>query len=448
MTSPNGTIGPSVRFSELEGRRVGIWGLAREGRALARAVRERLPGTALVLVDEGEPPPGYIVDPDPAALLSCDVVVRSPGISRYRPEVGRLAAAGVRLTTGSNLWFAENPSALTIGVTGTKGKSTTSALIAHLAAARGLRVRLAGNIGVPLVDLLAEEASDVDLRVLELSSFQTSDLEFSPSVGVLLNLYREHTDWHGSKERYWADKLNLFAHRPDMRSIVNAADEAIRERSRAFPNPTWFRSPEGFDVGPSGILLRGRAFADRSVISLAGDHNLDNVCAALAALAAVGIEGDDLVAGLGDFRPLAHRLEHLGEHGGVLYVNDSIATIPEATVAALRALAPRPIALLVGGRDRRQDYSPLADYLVAGSSVVGVVGMSDNGEAIVERIRDAPVAVVMADDLGRAVRRARTMVGPGGVVLLSPGAPSGGEFRDFQARGDAFRAIAAELTTA
>lgn len=414
---------------------------------MARVMAERSPGTPLVLVDEGgAAATGLAVETDPAVLLGCEVVVRSPGISRYRPEVARLAAAGVALTTGTNLWFAENPGALTIGVTGTKGKSTTSALIAHLAASRGLRVQLAGNIGRPLVDLLAGDGDPVDLRVLELSSFQTSDLDASPSVGVLLNLYREHTDWHGTQERYWADKLRLFAHRPDMRSVLNGADRAIRARTAAFPNPVWFRSPEGFDVAASGITLRGRPYADRSTVPLAGDHNLDNVCAALAALAAIGVEGDDLVPALAGFRALAHRLEPLGERSGVLFVNDSIATIPEATVAAARALSPRPTVLLVGGRDRDQDYAPLAAYLAEGSSVVGVVGMPANGPAIVRRVRDAPVEAVVADDLGDAVRRARAMVPAGGAVLLSPGAPTGDDFGDFQVRGDAFRALVAEVT--
>ena len=432
-----------MRFSELEGRRVGVWGLGREGRAVARAVTERFPGTPLVLVDESAPGPG--VAADPAALLACDVVVRSPGISLYRPEVARLAEAGVRLTTGTDLWFAEHPDVLAIGVTGTKGKSTTSAVIAYLAAARGLRVRLAGNIGTPLVDLLSDDPEAVDLWVLELSSFQTSDLEHSPSVGVLLNLYREHTDWHGSQERYWADKLNLFGHRPGMSSVLNAADPAIRERAGSFPGPVWFRSPGGFDVAASGITFRGRPYLERSAIPLAGDHNLDNVCAAFAALSAAGVEVGDPAAALAGFRPLAHRLEPLGERDGILYVNDSIATIPEATIAAARALAPRPTVLLVGGRDRRQDYAPLADYLAAGSSVVGVVGMPANGPAIVGRVGGARVPAVCAGDMREAVERARAMLPAGGVVLLSPGAPSGDDFGDFQVRGDAFRAIVGEM---
>ena len=230
-----------------------------------------------------------------------------------------------------------------------------------------------------------------------------------------------------------------------MRSVLNGADAAIRERAPAFPNPVWFRRPEGFDVGPEGVTRGGRLYAPREVIRLAGEHNLDNVCAAFAALEAVGIEGDDLVEALPAFRPLAHRLEPVLERDGILFVNDSIATIPEASVAAARALASRPTVLLVGGRDRRQDYAALADYLAGPTSVVGVVGLPGNGPAILARLRGAPrVPTVVADDLGDAVRRARAMVPAGGAVLLSPGAPAGDDFGDFQVRGDAFRSVVAE----
>ncbi|WP_217913047.1 UDP-N-acetylmuramoyl-L-alanine--D-glutamate ligase [Miltoncostaea marina] len=436
-----------MRFSDLEGRRVGVWGLGREGRAVVRAVAERLPGTPLTLVDEGGAGGEGVLD-DPAALLGCDVVVRSPGISRYRPEVARLAAAGVTLTTGTNLWFGEHPDARAIGVTGTKGKSTTSALIAHLAAAAGLRVRLGGNIGVPLVELAGEDEADVDLWVLELSSFQTSDLDASPPVGVLLNLHREHTDWHGTPERYREDKLALFAHRPGMTSVANAADPGVRAVAARLPNPRWFRSPEGFDAGPEGVTRAGRPLAPRAGIALMGEHNLDNVCAALAALEAAGVPTDGLAGALATFRPLAHRLEPVAERGGVLWVDDSIATIPEATVAAARALAPRPVVLLVGGRDRGQDYAPLAAYAAAGDAVAGIVGLPGNGARALERVaaeppagRGGPVPVAMADDLADAVARAAAMAPAGGAVLLSPGAPTGDDFRDFAARGDAFAAL-------
>ena len=425
-----------MRFSELEGRRVGVWGLGREGRAVADAIAGRFPSSELVLVDEA-------TGGDPAALAGCEVVVRSPGVSRYRPELAALASAGVELTTGTRLWFAEHPGARAIAVTGSKGKSTTSSLIAHVAARTGLDVRLAGNIGVPLAEFLGAGAGDdPDLWVLELSSFQTSDLDASPEVGVLLNLFREHTDWHGTQDRYWADKLNLFAHRADMRSVLNRADPAVREHAAGFPNPVWFRDPDGFDVGPQGITRAGAPHVARADIALVGEHNLDNVCAALAALAAAGVAVDDPAGALAGFRPLAHRLEPVAERDGVLYVNDSIATIPEATVAAARALAPRPTVILVGGGDRSQDYGPLAAYLAGPSPVVGLVAMPANGPEILARVaREAGVPGVAAGSLGDAVERARAMAPAGGAVLLSPGAPSGDDFADFQARGDAFRAL-------
>jgi UDP-N-acetylmuramoyl-L-alanine---L-glutamate ligase len=334
-------------------------------------------------------------------------------------------------------------------VTGSKGKSTTSALIAHLAAARGLRVQLAGNIGVPLADLIATDGAAVDLWVLELSSFQTSDLVTSPPIGVLLNLYREHTDWHGTVDRYWADKLNLFAHRPAMTSVLNAADPHVRDRVAALPNPRWFLRPDGFDVGPEGVRRDGAPFAERGRIALAGDHNLANVCAALTALEVAGVPVDGAQDALARFRPLAHRMEPVGERDGVLFVDDSIATIPEATVAAARALAPRPVVLLVGGHDRRQDYAPLAAHVASDPSVAAVVALPGNGPRILERLAAepprpgrSPVPAEQAEDLDDAVARAIRRVPPGGVVLLSPGAPTGDDFADFQVRGDAFAALA------
>lgn len=441
-----------MRFSDLEGRRVGVWGLGREGRAIASAVAARLPGTPLTLVDEGAGAGAEGVLADPAALLGCDVVVRSPGISRYRPEALRLAEAGVMTTTGTNLWFAEHAGARAVAVTGTKGKSTTSAMIAHLAAAAGLRVLLAGNIGLPLVELLAADDHEVDLWVLELSSFQTSDLDASPPVGVLLNLHREHTDWHGSFERYRDDKLALFAHRADMVSVLNAADPRVRRAGAALPHPRWFGGEEGYAVGPAGIVRDGAPVVARERVGVAGDHNLLNACAALTALEAAGVGVDGVLDALAGFRPLAHRMQPVAERAGVLFVDDSIATIPEATVAAARALAPRPLVLLVGGGDRAQDYAPLAAYVAGEPRVAAVVALPGNGDRILDRLAAEPraagralPAMERAADLADAVARAAAVVPAGGVVLLSPGAPSGDDFHDFQARGDAFAEAARSL---
>ncbi|MGD9571786.1 MAG: UDP-N-acetylmuramoyl-L-alanine--D-glutamate ligase [Thermoleophilia bacterium] len=436
-----------MRLSDLEGRRVGIWGLGREGRAIASVLARRAPGATPVLVDEAGAPDLPGAGTDPAALLGCEVVVRSPGISRYREDALRLTAAGVTVTTGTNLWFGEHPGARAIGVTGSKGKSTTSALIAHLATAAGRRVRLAGNIGVPLADLIDTPDGDVDLWVLELSSYQTSDLDASPPVGVLLNLYREHTDWHGTPARYHDDKLNLFAHRADMASVLNAADPEVRRRGAGLPHPRWFADPAGFDVAPEGITRAGAPFAARGRVGVPGDHNLLNACAALTALEAAGVAVDGLGDALAGFRPLAHRLEPVAERGGVLWVDDSIATIPEATVAAVRALAPRPVVVLVGGHDRTQDYAPLAEHVAAEPRIAAVIGLPGNGPRILDRLgaEGVTIPLAMADGMADAVARAAALVPAGGAVLLSPGAPTGDDYRDFTVRGEAFAAAVAAL---
>jgi UDP-N-acetylmuramoyl-L-alanine---L-glutamate ligase len=220
--SPSRSSPPPLRISALDGKRVGIWGAGREGASAYRALIALTRASEIVVITDSAAPAGerlHFSDIPAArfahgpaglrALEACDVVIRSPGISRYRPEVERLSDAGVQMTTGTNLWMAEHANARTIAVTGTMGKSTSSALLAHLARARGEQVVLAGNIGEALLDHLAP-AVPPDLWVLELSSFQTADLECSPAIAVVLNLVHDHLDWHGTYERYFADKLQLL----------------------------------------------------------------------------------------------------------------------------------------------------------------------------------------------------------------------------------------------
>jgi UDP-N-acetylmuramoylalanine-D-glutamate ligase len=212
-----------VRFADLQGRRVGVWGAGREGLAAHRALREQDAGReVLVYTDQPVAPSEQERFGDGAAFVhgadgfgrleSCEVVIRSPGVSRYRPELERLRTAGVELTTGTNLWFAEHGDERVVAVTGTKGKSTTASLIAHLLNESGVRATLGGNVGRAPLDLLHAHPVP-DVWVLELSSFQAADLERGPSIGVLLNIHPEHLDWHGTPERYLEDKANMLVRR-------------------------------------------------------------------------------------------------------------------------------------------------------------------------------------------------------------------------------------------
>ena len=374
-------------------------------------------------------------------LANCDVVIRSPGVSVYRDEVARLHEAGVPITTGTNLWFAENPDAYTIAVTGTKGKSTTSSLIAHLLNTQGRTAQLAGNIGKPLLDLIGEAAPE--LYVLELSAQQIADLEFSPNVGVLTNLYREHLDWHKTEENYINDKLNLFKHRPGMAAVLNAEDP--RQLATEFPDVEehWYGAGRGFHVEGTAICGE-RPLYSQSDTKLRGRHNLLNICAALTAVAVAGGEPLACRVGLSTFAPLRHRLEEVATINGVTYFNDSISTTPKATIAALDAFAGTGITLLVGGYERNQDYLELREKLAADPDVRAVLTLPDYGARIYEQIADLSgsvrpgLAIEPPLDVRSAVRRAAELTPPGGVVLLSPAAPSFGHFKNFEERGDVF----------
>jgi UDP-N-acetylmuramoylalanine--D-glutamate ligase len=369
-------------------------------------------------------------------------VVKSPGISPYRGVAAEALAAGVRFTSGTALWFAARPDARVIAVTGTKGKSTTTALVAHLLRAGGQRVALAGNIGLPLLDLAGDEHR-ADWWVVELSSFQTRDMDAVPEIAVLLNLHPEHLDWHGSVEAYFADKLALFGRdgrRPRV-AVLNAA-QPLPEAMRPDADVRWFGHATGYHVRDGAIHFGERPVFALADLPLPGAHNALNACAALTAVAATGVNASQLAPHLATFRPLPHRLQSLGVRDSLEYVNDSIATTPHATIAALAHHAARNTTVLVGGFDRGVDWQPFADH-VAAHPPHAIVTMGQNGERIAALLRNRPgVAVARAGSLADAMQRARELTPPGGIVLLSPGAPSFGEFRDYVERGRRFAALA------
>jgi UDP-N-acetylmuramoyl-L-alanine---L-glutamate ligase len=449
-----------MRFADLAGRAVGVWGAGREGLAAHRALREQDPGRGVVVYTDAPVPEAeraafgagaaFADGPDGfGRLAACEVVIRSPGVSRYRPEVERLRASGVELTTGTNLWFEEHAGERVVAVTGTKGKSTTSSLIAHLLDASGVRTVLGGNVGRAPLDILRIEPAP-DVWVLELSSFQAADLERGPSIGVLLNIHPEHLDWHGTAERYMADKANMFLRRSDTVAVLNHADARVSVLAEKLVDVRWFGDERSLHADERGGIRRGSELLyEPGTLRLRGAHNALNACAALTAVEELGLDPAVLAGPLGSFEPLPHRLEPVAAYGGVTFVNDSISTTPAAAMAALRALADGPIALIAGGYERGQDYTALAASIVD-STVELVVGLPDTGRRIVaevDALGDGTPATALAADVDEAVGVAAAALPAGGTVLLSPAAPSYVQFRDFEERGRAF-ARAAERVAA
>jgi UDP-N-acetylmuramoylalanine--D-glutamate ligase len=443
-----------MRLAELEGRRVAVWGAGREGRAAWRWLRAHAPGLAVAVIcpaaevaaaREFTGEDAEIIGGDATAdtLARFEVIVKSPGISPYREPAAAAQTAGVRFTSGTALWFAANPHARTIAITGTKGKSSTTAMVAHLLRAAGRRVVLAGNIGLPLLEI--PDQTRADWWVLEISSFQACDLGGVPEIGVVLNLFPEHLDWHGGVERYYRDKLRVLGV-PGTRPVASVLNAGQQWPDGAVPQSgvRWFGEPSGFHVA-QGAIRRGTRFViDAGAIPLPGLHNALNFCAALAVLEAAGEDALALAPKIADFHALPHRLQALGTRDGLLWVNDSIATTPHATLAALAHHRGPPLALIVGGHDRGVPWDAFA-RTVATAPPRAILAIGAAAPRILEAlaaIDPARCAVEPALDLAAAVRRARALLPSGGVVLLSPGAPSFGEFRDYEDRGRRFAALA------
>jgi UDP-N-acetylmuramoylalanine--D-glutamate ligase len=443
-----------VRISELEGRRVAIWGYGREGRSALAALRWRLPAQPLTVFCSADEADALreMEDPllqiettvDGAALGRYEVVIKSPGISPYASPAADVAFDGVQFVGASGLWFAEPKQGRRLVVTGTKGKSTTTALIAHLLRADGRRVALAGNIGLPLLELIDVQPPP-EVWAIELSSYQTGDVA-DVDVAVVLNLFPEHLDWHGSEARYYADKLALVTTGRPRIAVLNASDAALADV--VIPEGTavaWFNHGDGWHLRDSMLHRGARAVLDTKHLPLPGRHNRLNLCAALAAIEALGVDAAALAPAVATFRPLPHRLQSLGLRGGIESVNDSISTTPHASIAALDCFRGRRVAILVGGYDRGIDWGVFAER-VAADPPTAVITMGQNGPRVFEKLKPhaAGDRFVLAEavDMDEAVRIGLQALGQNGVLLLSPGAPSFPRYRDYVERGRHFARVA------
>lgn len=450
-----------MRLKELRGRNIAVLGFGSEGRAVAAAVRQHVPDARLTVLAEHPLPEGvdcdYPLVIGPFAgedLSSFDVLIKSPGISLYHPAVSAAVQTGSRLTSGTNIWFAENPDARVVAITGTKGKSTTAALTAHLLAADGMQVQLAGNIGVPLISLLDRH---VDVWVLELSSYQLADLKAQPELAVLVSLFPEHLKWHGGAQQYFADKLRLLSLSRQsyiesglLTEIHNDSELNALLSEEMVIHP--YNQADTWQAVESGVCFAGELLITANELPVIGRHNHVNACAALSIGAYFGIQRHVLLDALKAFKPLPHRLEVVADAVGVLYVNDSIATTPMATIKALEAFVDRPAILIAGGSDKGNSWQPLADTILerlntgSDAAVRAVLLLPDNGPELLECLTRefssgqlSQCALHQVADIEQALAVAAGLAKAGDVVLLSPGAASFSQYVNFEARGDDFR---------
>lgn len=455
------------------GQCVLILGAARQGLALARYLSGQ--GAHVILNDhrpaeqlqsalqEMQPyPVQWHLGGHPLELLdNVDLVCISGGVPLTLPLAAEARQRGLPLSNDSQIFMEAVPCKV-IGITGSAGKTTTTTLvgrIAQAAAPAGQQVWVGGNIGWPLIDHLAEIKPE-DVVVLELSSFQLELMTRSPQIGAVLNITPNHLDRHGTLEAYTAAKARLLAFQTEQDAAVLGLEDPgawglagqVRGRLVTFS----FRQPPASQ--PGTFFANGRYFLTdgrqmqaimrMEEVQLRGDHNRLNVLAACAIAFAAGMPVEAMAAGVKGFAGVPHRLEFVRLCNGVSWYNDSIATAPERTIAAINAF-DEPIVLLLGGRDKNLPWDRLAELIhqrvdqvvVFGEAAPKILAALD-GRQPGDRLQ----SIQQCSGLREAVLAAAKVASPGDVVLLSPGGTSFDEFSDFEERGEYFRKWVAELS--
>lgn len=407
----------------------GVWGAGLEGQSVAKQlIRD---GRNVLVVDENPMtrPPGLPAEADFRAgltalemLSACDFIVASPGIPRVHPFRQRLADLGIVVTTSTALWMADH-SDMVVGVTGTKGKSTTAALTHFILKTTGIENELAGNIGVPLTNITEPNT----VVVAELSSYQCAYLNKSPRIAVITNLYQDHLPWHGSPEQYWLDKTRVFTEGAQTLICSPVTLQKLSQLDVRLPVTVRTTDKNQFDVAAVPDFLRTA-------------HGIENLkLAFLAAEAVISFNYADMLAELPRYVGLPHRLQTVSERDGRTWVDDSLSTTGESVCAAINSFVGRELVLIVGGMDRGIDYSPLTSALATRVPAVKLVCMPDNGRSMVSAYMAAnPELVLEAKTMEDAVLAARDLSGRGAIIVMSPGAPSQNMYKNFEEKSNHF----------
>lgn len=447
----------------LEGRRLGVLGLARSGLAAARLALAR--GARVYASDAGDSPAAREAAErvralggeaetgrhDLERLARCDEIVLSPGIPPTAPVLRDPALAHVPVVAEVELAF-RLLDAPVVGITGTNGKTTVTALVSHLLAEAGMDAPAGGNIGTALSELALRE-SPPEVAVVEVSSFQLAmTRDFAPRVGVLTNLAPDHLDWYPDVEAYYADKARLFRNAtPESAWVLNAEDARARDLPGGAPGRRYYFRVEtppppgergGYLAGDGRLVLRmdgEEPLVHRDELRILGPHNVANALAAALAARLAGAPVEPVRAGLRTFRAPPHRLQPVAEREGVLWINDSKATNLASTRVAVRSMT-RPFVLLLGGRHKGEPYDGLLPDLVG--RVRAVVAYGEAGETV-RRDLAGRVPVERVDgSFEEAVARAARLARPGDAVLLSPACSSFDMFGDYEERGRRFVELA------
>ncbi len=436
----------------LQDKKILILGFGREGKSTYNLIRKYLKDQHLYIADKKE---GFEQDFTPLLedhnvtcisgekylehLQDYDIIMKTPGIS-----FAHIDTTSYRHKIKSQLeLLLEFFNVFTIGITGTKGKSTTSSLIHKILTDQNVDNLLLGNIGVPIFDHL-DDVNENTILVLEMSSHQLNFLDRSPNIAILLNIYEEHLDHYESFEKYALAKCNIFKYQTKSDYFLYSADDVVTNQIVGQPNAITYRiSFNG--KSDSAVYKKGKEiyFNDSPIYneneprSLLGDYNLNNIMFALTVSEILKLDQTKTRKSISEFKTLPHRLEFVGKYNDVLFYDNSISTVPMATIEAIKALK-HVDTLIIGGMDREIDYTDFITYL-NGGSVRNIICMPKTGHDIAKKLSQATKYIV--EDLEEAVKVAKDVTEKGGICLLSPTAASYGFFKNFEEKGDLYKKL-------
>jgi UDP-N-acetylmuramoylalanine--D-glutamate ligase len=399
------TVPPFFRFSALKNTL--LLGYGREGKVTHQLLKKHFRRLKIGIADASQGA-NYLKKQE-----NYEFAVRTPGL--------RKQLVTIPYTTATNILFSRIQNK-TIGVTGTKGKSTTASLIYSLLKAGGIRARLVGNIGKPMLALLQQKLSPDEVLVLELSSYQLDDFEYSPHISVVTNLFPEHMTYHGGLEKYFAAKKNIIARQSSADFFVyNQKDRRLTQWAReSRATPVAFK--QGIPADLSKVALRGR-------------HNQENMRVAITVARLFGVKDTAIRKGLESFRPLPHRLQFVGTHKKVSFYDDAISTTPESTILAIETLK-KVDTIFLGGEDRGYDFKEL-EKVLRKHHIKNIVLFPDTGRRILKSQRG--FNVLHTKSMQEAVAFAYTHTQPGRICLLSTASPSYSLWKDFEEKGALFQ---------
>lgn len=406
-----------MKLADLENKHILLVGLGKEGKATQEFLEKMVPSARLTVVDQSQGV-DYL-----ARQKEFDLAIKSPGV---KPDVLQIP-----YTTASNLFF-ELVKGTTIGVTGTKGKSTTASLIYAMLMQAGKKAHVVGNIGNPMLTELLVSNTPEDIWVCELSSYQLADIAYSPSIAVITSLFPEHMDYHGSIDAYYQAKMRIIEYATNKNTLVYDPSSQVSfflEETKVMEVP----------------FIETLPFPE-SDIPLLGVHNVNNIRAATTVAELLGVSDTDIQKAVQKFQPLKHRLQNIGTYKGITFYDDAISTTPQSAIAAITSLSPVG-TIFLGGEDRGYDFTPLVD-LLAKQKIPNIVLFPDSGEKILgelQKKKEYKPTILQTSSMQEAIAFAYAHTPIGTSCLMSPASPSYSLWKNFEVRGDEFQTIVKEL---